>query len=536
MEFSRLKASIANNAGEEPSVYMAVCMIESLFDDIEDMTGQDVSACPSGSETLPTKLVWLCQTIRQIYEDKSDELVRNRSRLDKTMETLKRTEEELESFAKEGEELAGFQSQLKEKQADLAEKKRKSADLRTQLENIEEQAGREIAAARTCEEQICALQKERDLSIEKQRQAAGELEEMKAELLRLKEEGETYRTKQIEPVLEELRRARLEREGAADELEKIAAQHDEMVTEIAAIRLELEKKGGGLEQKKKELEAIRQQSLALQGREEELKKSLREVTQSLGSLQSEVARLENEQIPERERQQADEEERREKLEEKQRRLEAEIKHLREDCAQLEKQIETMEKTCADYSDTYNTLTADYKNKSAQVERLDSQLKDLQGKTDMQKYEIYKRQIEEQMETLKKVQEECADMEKEIAAGNAAIEEKQARRSELEKQREQGWKTDRELSAVLRELEPVAGEDFAAGLAACQERLQLLCRVRSRLEQSLGIMERSLGRTPAQGTADLSGRMKEGMQDLAEAIESLRLELMECAQSVRLEER
>ena len=41
MKFERLKASIVNNAQEEPSVYMAVCAIESLLRDMEDESGLD---------------------------------------------------------------------------------------------------------------------------------------------------------------------------------------------------------------------------------------------------------------------------------------------------------------------------------------------------------------------------------------------------------------------------------------------------------------------------------------------------------------
>lgn len=88
MEFKRLKASIAHNQGEKPTIYMAVCAIESLVYDIEDEADSELSVCPVGDETLPTKLAWLCNTVLDIYNDNRDEMTRSRERLDRSVEKV----------------------------------------------------------------------------------------------------------------------------------------------------------------------------------------------------------------------------------------------------------------------------------------------------------------------------------------------------------------------------------------------------------------------------------------------------------------
>ena len=99
MKFNHLQASISNNANQSPSLYMAFCAVESLFADLEDNCGAELSRCPVGDERLPSKLVWLCRVINEIYSNNDAELQRNRSRLDAAMEKLNETRQELEKSA-----------------------------------------------------------------------------------------------------------------------------------------------------------------------------------------------------------------------------------------------------------------------------------------------------------------------------------------------------------------------------------------------------------------------------------------------------
>lgn len=142
MKFNRLKASIANNLDQQPSIYMALCLVESLFEDIEDESGRDISECLMGDEGLSSKLVWLCRTINSIYDDKQDELQRNRARLDAAMEKLKKTEGQLADFAASAMQLAALQrehSSWEQKLLAAQENKRQCELLTQQCESARRQ-------------------------------------------------------------------------------------------------------------------------------------------------------------------------------------------------------------------------------------------------------------------------------------------------------------------------------------------------------------------------------------------------------------
>ena len=92
MELKKLKNSIALNSNEKPSIYSAICMIETLFKDIKDESGVSIQNNPPGDEMLPTKLIWLCRAINEIYTANRTEFNRNTSKLDEKIKQLKETE------------------------------------------------------------------------------------------------------------------------------------------------------------------------------------------------------------------------------------------------------------------------------------------------------------------------------------------------------------------------------------------------------------------------------------------------------------
>ena len=122
MRFKQLKASLENNAQTEPSIYMAVCLMETLIDDIEQESGLPLDECAEGDETLPTKLIWLCRTINSVYRTKESAFVRNKENLTKNLEKLRETEAALAGYAQTGQELADARKKLQQ-----AEKKWKEA-------------------------------------------------------------------------------------------------------------------------------------------------------------------------------------------------------------------------------------------------------------------------------------------------------------------------------------------------------------------------------------------------------------------------
>lgn len=99
MRFDLLNQSIELNAGEPPSLYNTLNMIRSLFQDVEDAADECLSQCPIGDEKLPLEIIWLSGELLSIYEDNSDALQRNRTRLDSIMKELRTLQAELEKIA-----------------------------------------------------------------------------------------------------------------------------------------------------------------------------------------------------------------------------------------------------------------------------------------------------------------------------------------------------------------------------------------------------------------------------------------------------
>lgn len=134
MKFERLNSSIALNAREQPSIYMAMCMVESLFRDVETAAGTELSHADLGDEQLPTKLIWLGRQLLKIYTENSDDLVRNRSRLDQTMEKIREQEKSLAGLT----ELSGKLSDAEEQYAALKKRMEEAENQRQTLERLQE--------------------------------------------------------------------------------------------------------------------------------------------------------------------------------------------------------------------------------------------------------------------------------------------------------------------------------------------------------------------------------------------------------------
>lgn len=112
MKFNHLKASIMNNADQTPTLFLTLCMVESLFLDVEDSCGTEISRCPAGDERLPSKLVWLCRFINDTYRENSGDFQRGRARLDAAMGKLEDTQKKLDDFSAVAEQLAAMEAEF----------------------------------------------------------------------------------------------------------------------------------------------------------------------------------------------------------------------------------------------------------------------------------------------------------------------------------------------------------------------------------------------------------------------------------------
>lgn len=496
MKFSRLSASIANNAEEAPSIYMAVCMVESLLDDIEDVTGQEISDWPIGDDTLPTKLVWLCQVINQIYEEKSGELIRNRSRLDSAMRELNKVSAELKSLSETAAQLSVMKTELKKRQTAL------------------EHAKAEKEEFEAIKKQCVQLQLEAD-SLRGYDQAA---EESKLRALR----AETARLAKA-------------KSGLDAELAAVSSSRDELVGKTADLRSELDQIKALLEQKTNALSGIEQQRLEARERERALTDQLREATEALSGLQDAVSQLQTEKLPERKRQRDDEEARKASLEQTLASLDLEIGQLIENNQELSAKIERAKEELSAHSGAYSHLTEDYKQKSEEIAALARRLESLKGKNDVQKYEIYKRQMAEQIAELEQIGQECAAAEQRIAELDRTIQAKKRRAEELNETKAQAEDVERQVTDVLRKLDPVASEDFITKLARNRQRLVTLENVRESLASTLSDMRETLGGMPVNDSGAALDSMKDRLRELLNYTDKLQEKLVTYAKNVTLEE-
>lgn len=119
MRFDMLKQSIDLYASESPSLYNALNIIRSLFQDVEDAANETLSKCPIGDDNLPREMVWLSKELLGIYEDNTAALQKNRLMLDSIMGELRKVQNELETIADATELLPEKEAQYQQLQQQL---------------------------------------------------------------------------------------------------------------------------------------------------------------------------------------------------------------------------------------------------------------------------------------------------------------------------------------------------------------------------------------------------------------------------------
>ena len=119
MRFDMLKQSIDLYASESPSLYNALNIIRSLFQDVEDAANETLSKCPIGDDNLPREMVWLSKELLGIYEDNTAALQKNRLMLDSIMSELRKVQNELETIADATELLPEKEAQYQQLQQQL---------------------------------------------------------------------------------------------------------------------------------------------------------------------------------------------------------------------------------------------------------------------------------------------------------------------------------------------------------------------------------------------------------------------------------
>lgn len=615
MKFERLKASIVNNAREEPSVYMAVCAIESLLRDLEDESGRPVDQLPAGDEMLSAKLIWLSRTLRGIYTSRSDDLQRSRSRLDRAMEELRHAEDTLGDLAQEEKRLAGLQTrqasleqqlrQLRETHAACVsvqeqidalqseldalraldpEKLQGELDrLRSQVSLLEGEqreldsqlkseqnalAGlrgdcdtvkQRLEAARREKEEaaraLLSLQAELEQGealLQQQKAQALELEGKKQELQQQREAASgqlqeldsalsAYRNGALDPLLRDLEEARIEQAKHEEEktqiLEKLQQhkqQRDRLVLDIASLKQECE----GIEAvvRDKDEERIRAEARCrlARDREQELQQKLDSLREELSSLQDQVSRLEKEELPQQQQFTAEEQERRDKL--LSRRDEAKVKsdQLREETERLTLELRELEEDCRLSQRSYDALSADSAGKREELQVLGARIQELEGKTEVQRYEVLKRQQEDRIRELEQLCDACRKLEALIPEAEQQLASEQQKFRELTAKRDQMAKTKQEIAARLEQLKKFDAAEYDLKLSGCLRRLALLNEGRERLRGTLDLIREVTGaETLGAEGQDLLRQTGQGVKQLQDAVLSLQKALLNCADLAQL---
>lgn len=615
MKFERLKASIVNNAQEEPSVYMAVCAIESLLRDMEDESGLSVDQLPAGDEMLSAKLIWLSKTLRKVFNSRSDDLQRSRSRLDRAMDELQQAEDALGGLAQEEQRLAGLQAQQTsleqqlvslrdthaacvslQKQIEVQEqeldtlraldpdKLRNELDrlrsqvnllrgdqeqldgqLRREQKELEElrRAG-EAAAQQTeaCRREkedasraLSALQKEleqTELLLQQQKEQILVLERKKQELQQQREVLQvqlqeihsglsSYQSGELDPLLRELEEARIEQAKHEEEkaqlsekLQQHKQQRDRLVLDIASLKQECEAAEAAARDKDEERIRAEARCRLARDKQRELQQETDSLREELSRLQDQVSRLEKEELPRQLQFTADEQDRRDKLQTQWDETKEKSDQLREDTERLAKELQELEKDCQISQRSYDALSAESAGKREELQVLGARIKELEGKTEVQRYEVLKRQQEDRIQELEKTCDDSRKLEEEIPETEKRLACEQQKFRELTARRDQMAKTTQEITARLEQLKKFDSAEFEAKLSGCQRRLALLNEGRERLRGTLDLIREVTGAEAldAEGQ-DLLRQTGQGVKQLQDAVLSLQKALVNCADLAKM---
>lgn len=610
MRFDRLKASIANNADQAPSLYMAFCMVETLFADLEAACGTEAGQCPSGDEQLPTKLIWLCRLVNEIYQSKDDELQRNRVRLNMAVEKLHRTQKELAEYSDAAKQLAVLQAEYVQLQKQLQagqdaaqayqklsaqceEAKRQLEQLRdfnptaakAELDTLVAEIGALKENKITLSNQLTTAKQRVDLlrgqlgeldadnqsacaeldtltvQLEQQRQRTGELqarteaacrerEALEAERLQLARELEdktveaqslrlrieTFREKELAPILSKLETAQKDidsleqaKQEMAQEFEQVSNTRNELVMEIARQKETNETTSQIVRNSQNRLTALKDEKTALDAK-------LSDTVQTLEALQTEVEMLETKRYPELLDHVQQEQQRQEELHGKVDECEAQQLTLREEIQKLEEQLPKLEEELKNNQEIYDALTASCAASTKELEGLERQIAELRNNNDREKVAIYRKQLEDNRRELEQIQAECETIQQENAQLLEKLETVQQERDRLREMKRKHEVGNEAAAKQLHELEFVNNSEYVHEVMQITQRLEMLERVRSKLSASINQLHQILGYVPVHSSVSLEDQLKSDLRGLRQRVDDLREVLLNTANSLKLEER
>lgn len=610
MKFDRLNASISNNADQTPSLYMILCMVESLFEDVEAGCGTEIGQCPIGDERLPTKLIWLSRIINEIYKNKSEELQRNRARLDGAMEKLQQTQAELTGYSDAAKRLAALQAEYAQLQSSLKEgqdtvqrcsmlsaqcaearqqlellrafdpgkaqdelaeltaeisqlKDNKTAlsdqlvaakqnaqqlqgqiglletdcqDAQSHIDSLTDQLEQKRSASTRLQQQVVSMEQECAALAAKRDRLTAELEEKTRQVNEQRSDIDAFQEQKLAPVLCKLEAAQqniaqLEegRQKSAQELEQLSNTRNELIMEIARQKEANETTAENIRSAQSKLDTLKHEKHGLDTK-------LSSTVCELEMLQNEVEQLKERKYPELQEHLAQERQRKEELCGKLTEGEEQLVALRAQVAEMEERLPKLEEELKNNREVYDSFTANCAASTKELESLERQIAELRNNNDREKVAIYRKQLEDNRRELEAVQAECAQIQQENEQMLEQLEQAQKERDRLLDMKRKHETGNEAAAKQLRELEFVSTRDYAQEVAAITRRLEMLERVRGKLSASVNKLRQILGEAPVDESVSLEEQLKNDLRDLRLRADDLRCALVECANSLKLEER
>lgn len=221
MKFEFIENSLMVNKDQDPSVFLALCLLETVFKDFKNESGEELSELTVGDETWPLKLSLIYRKLESIYSAHKDEIVRAPKQLEELSVESGKITDELEANGGVFVEIRELKKTVDEKKATLESAKQEQRNLSKQSEFLNGQINElqdEVRLLKEqCDEEEKIRQRDRLLN-EKARleeelaSREKEIEDTKRQISELQERIEPLRTEcaSLESSSETLRKQEIE--------------------------------------------------------------------------------------------------------------------------------------------------------------------------------------------------------------------------------------------------------------------------------------------------------------------------------------
>jgi chromosome segregation ATPase len=219
----------------------------------------------------------------------------------------------------------------------------------------------------------------------------------------------------------------------------------------------------------------------------------------------------------------------EQTRQKHNRLLAENQRLTASVAETDKNLKATQ-------EIYDALTATDSTKTKELESLEQKLKELQDKSDEEKYTIYKRQLEENIASLQKLQSDCEEIKAQDAQLLVDINQLQNKRSELLERKQTHETGKKAAETLLQQLGSLDTEAYRQEVVQVAHQLAVLETVYGKLCVSFAMINKTLGGSPFEQELPLNDQIKKNLTTLKSCATEMRTSLIQCANSLKMEEK